>query len=88
MRLRLLFPLLAVALVAAGCGERAEPVGPLAQSYPVTVHGDSDEPTVVDRQPRRIVALSAGAAELVARLGARARIVGAREVFPPVQQTS
>jgi len=75
--LRLLFPLLAIAIVAAGCGQRAEPVGPLAQSYPVTVHGNSDEPTVLDRQPRRIVALSAGAAELVARLGAGKQIVGA-----------
>lgn len=63
-------------LAAAGCGERDEPLGPLEQSYPVTVQGAGDRPTVGTERPERIVALDPGGAELVLALGARDRLVG------------
>jgi iron complex transport system substrate-binding protein len=68
--------LAAAALLGAGCGERSEPTGALAQTYPVTVQGAGDQPTVLDRRARRIVALDPGAAELVGALGAGSRLVG------------
>ena len=38
----------AALLLVAGtaCGERTEPTGALAESYPVTVQGSGDRPTV------------------------------------------
>jgi cobalamin transport system substrate-binding protein len=63
-------------LVAAACGERAEPTGELEQQYPVTVQGAGEQPTVATARPERIVALDPGAAELVIALGARDRLVG------------
>ena len=53
---------LAVVLLLAGtaCGERSEPTGALVQSYPVTVQGAGDKPTVVDAAPKRIVPIGAG----------------------------
>jgi iron complex transport system substrate-binding protein len=42
----------------------------------VTVQGAGDAPTVLSAQPGRIVALDSGSAELVAALGAGARLVG------------
>jgi iron complex transport system substrate-binding protein len=63
-------------LLASGCGERAEPVGELSQTYPVSVRGAGESPTVLERPPRRIVALDPGSAELVAALGAGRRLVG------------
>jgi iron complex transport system substrate-binding protein len=68
--------LLLVALVSAGCGERAEPRGTLQQSYPVTVQGAGDQPTVLQGRARRIVALDPGSAELLVALGAGNRLVG------------
>jgi iron complex transport system substrate-binding protein len=68
--------LAAVALVAAGCGERSEPVGELPAEYPVTVRGDGDEPTEVAERPERIVALAPSGAELLAGLGAASQLVG------------
>lgn len=68
--------LLLVALVGAGCGERAEPVGTLGQPYPVTVQGAGDQPTVLQGRARRIVALDPGSAELLVALGAADRLVG------------
>ncbi len=68
--------LLLAALTGAGCGERGEPLGTLAQPYPVTVQGAGDQPTVLEEQARRIVALDPGSAELVAALGAGDRLVG------------
>jgi iron complex transport system substrate-binding protein len=65
-----------VALVVAGCGERAEPVDGDLTSYPATLTGAGGDAVTVERAPRRIVALSPGGAELVAALGARERLVG------------
>ena len=68
--------LLLAALVGAGCGERAEPVGTLEQPYPVTVQGAGDQPTVLRGRAKRIVALDPGSAELLIALGAADRLVG------------
>ena len=64
------------ALLGAGCGERAEPLGTLEQPYPVTVQGAGDQPTVLQGQAQRIVALDPGSAELLVALGAGDRLVG------------
>ena len=68
---------LAVAVLAGACGERAEPVGALSPSYPVTVAGAGDSPAVVRAAPRRIVALDPGSAALLEALGAGRHLVGA-----------
>jgi ABC-type Fe3+-hydroxamate transport system substrate-binding protein len=67
----------AVALLAAGCGERTEPLGPLPEQYPVQVRGAGGALVTVKREPQRIVALDPGSAQLVDRLGAGRRLVGA-----------
>jgi ABC-type Fe3+-hydroxamate transport system substrate-binding protein len=64
------------ALAGAGCGERAEPLGTLAQPYPVTVQGAGDQPTVLQGRAQRIVALDPGSAELLVALDAGDRLVG------------
>jgi iron complex transport system substrate-binding protein len=66
----------ALAVATAGCGERVEPLGELASPYPVTVTGAGETPVEVERRPTRIVALDPGPAELAARLGSGARLVG------------
>jgi len=68
--------LLLVALAGAGCGERGEPLGTLAQPYPVTVQGAGAQPTVLKEQAQRIVALDPGSTELISALGAGDRLVG------------
>ena len=68
--------LLLAALAGAGCGERAEPLGTLEQPYPVTVQGAGDQPTLLQGQARRILALDPGSAEIVRALGAGDRLVG------------
>ena len=70
------FVLVCAALLGAGCGERAEPLGTLEQPYPVTVQGAGDQPTVVQGEAQRIVALDPGSAELLVALGAGDRLVG------------
>lgn len=75
LRLILLAAALAAGLAAAACGERAEPMGALPPSYPVTVTG-AETTLVVRRQPRRVVALDPGSAELVVALGAGDALVG------------
>ena len=70
------FALVCAALFGAGCGERAEPLGTLEQPYPVTVQGAGDQPTVLQGQAQRIVALDPGSAELLVALGAGDRLVG------------
>jgi len=67
----------AVLLLTAGtaCGERTEPTGALAQSYPVTVQGGSDRPTVIQSAPHRIVPVGAGPRQILRSLGLGRRIV-------------
>lgn len=76
MRLAAPFALVAVALLGTGCGERAEPLERELDAFPVAVHGATGEETRVERRPERIVALTPGAAGLVAALGAGHRLVG------------
>ena len=64
------------ALSGAGCGERTEPLGTLEQPYPVTIQGAGGQPTVLQGQAQRIVALDPGSAELLVALGAGDRLVG------------
>ena len=66
---------LLLAVTAPGCGERPEPTGALAPSYPTTVRGTGEEAAVLRARPERIIALDPGTAELVAALGAAARLV-------------
>jgi iron complex transport system substrate-binding protein len=66
----------ALVLALAGCGERPEPLANDAPLFPVTVRGAAEEPTTVERRPERIVALDAGAAELIEALGAGRSLVG------------
>jgi iron complex transport system substrate-binding protein len=73
---RTLIALAAAGLLAAGCGERSEPVGELPPEYPVTVRGGGDEPAVLTAQPTRIVALAPSSAEILVRLGVGSRLVG------------
>jgi ABC-type Fe3+-hydroxamate transport system substrate-binding protein len=67
----------AVLLLVAGtaCGERAEPTGALAESYPVTVQGSGDRPTVVQSAPHRIVPVGAGPRQILDSLGLGRRVV-------------
>jgi len=68
---------IALLLLAAGtaCGERKEPTGALAESYPVTVQGASDSPTVVQSAPHRIVPVGAGPRQILRSLGLGRRVV-------------
>lgn len=68
--------LLFVAMVASGCGARSEPLGPLAQEYPVRVEGAGDRAAVLTAPAERIVVLDPGSAELLVALGAGERLVG------------
>lgn len=64
----------ACALVGAACSQRAEPVGPAAELYPLTVTSGEQELTI-PAPPRRIVVLH-GAEPLVDGLGLGARVIG------------
>lgn len=68
--------LLFVAVVATGCGARSEPLGPLAQEYPVRVEGAGDRAAVLTAPAERIVVLDPGSADLLVALGAGERLVG------------
>ena len=68
--------LVTAALLAVGCGERAEPLERDLEAYPVAVRGAAEEETSLERRPERIVALTAGAADLLVALGAGDRLVG------------
>ncbi len=78
-----LVALAAAAAVVAGCSERSEPTAELPPPYPVTVQGAGDAPLELSAPPQRIVALDAGAAELVAALGAAERLVGIPAGYEP-----
>lgn len=75
---RMLALALVVAATASACGERAEPLGRLHVHYPVTVHGANGKPTIVEAQPKQVVAVSEGPAELVDALGVPVHRVAAR----------
>lgn len=75
--LLLLLTTVSLSLTLTACGERQEPTGEVAPSYPVTVQGAAETPATVSELPERIVALSRGSAELLDALGAGARVVGA-----------
>jgi iron complex transport system substrate-binding protein len=64
------------ALLATGCGERSEPLGTIAQTYPVSVHGAGDRPTVLKQRAERIVVLDAGPTETLLAIGVGPRLVG------------
>ena len=64
------------ALVAGGCGERAEPLGAEVSPFPVTVENADGRLLRVDERPERIVALDPGLAETIAEIGAGDRLVG------------
>lgn len=68
--------LLFVAVAATGCGARSEPLGPLAQEYPVRVEGAGDRAAVLTAPAERIVVLDPGSADLLVALGAGERLVG------------
>jgi iron complex transport system substrate-binding protein len=68
--------LVLVALLAAACGERSEPVGTIAQTYPVSVRGAGDRPTVVKQRAERIVVLDPGPTETLLAIGVGPRLVG------------
>lgn len=68
---------LAVPTALLGCGERPEPTGDIAPTYPVTVQGASDVPVVLEQFPERIVVLDRGPAEMLDALGVGDRIIGA-----------
>jgi iron complex transport system substrate-binding protein len=63
-------------LLGAACGERSEPLGTLAQTYPVSVHGAGDRPTLLKQRADRIVVLDPGPTETLLALGVGARLVG------------
>jgi iron complex transport system substrate-binding protein len=70
-----LLALLLASLVAAGCGERAEPLDAVS-AYPVRVTDARGDEIALEERPMRIVALAPSVAELAGELGAGERIVG------------
>jgi iron complex transport system substrate-binding protein len=68
----------ALAILGAGCGERSEPTGEtVPQAYPVTVQGAGDTQLAIERQPTKLLPVSATAAAIIDALGGRARVPGA-----------
>jgi iron complex transport system substrate-binding protein len=67
---------LGLVLAGTGCGERAEPTGPSASLFPVTVTSATDRPVVVEAPVSRIAVLSESGRAILEALGARDRIVG------------
>lgn len=70
-----------MALLSAACGERSEPIGTVAQTYPVAVHGAGDRPTVLKQRAERIVVLDPGPTETLVALGVGPRVVGVPDGF-------
>jgi iron complex transport system substrate-binding protein len=75
MRVGLVTTAALLLLAGTACGERTEPTGALVQSYPVTVQGAGERPTVVDSAPKRIVPVGAGPREILTALGLDDRTV-------------
>ena len=75
MRLALLAVAAVLVLAGTACGQRSEPTGALVQSFPVTVQGGGDRPTVVQSAPKRIVPVGAGPKAVLESLGLGKRVV-------------
>lgn len=75
MRLALLTVAAVLLLAGTACGQRSEPTGALVQSFPVTVQGGGDRPTVVQSAPKRIVPVGAGPKAVLESLGLGRRVV-------------
>jgi ABC-type Fe3+-hydroxamate transport system substrate-binding protein len=71
----------ALLLGGAACGERSEPTGAALTLYPVRVVDARDHPVTLDRRPRRIAALAPAAAQILAAIGARERVVDPHRGF-------
>jgi ABC-type Fe3+-hydroxamate transport system substrate-binding protein len=65
-----------LALLASGCGERAEPVGAQTDLYPVTITAADDRPFTIRAPAERIAGLDRGARAIFVALGVGDRIVG------------
>jgi ABC-type Fe3+-hydroxamate transport system substrate-binding protein len=75
MRAALFASALLLVGAATACGERSEPTGATIRVYPVTVHGASEPPAVVDKAPQRIVPLGPGPRQILEALGLDAQTV-------------
>jgi iron complex transport system substrate-binding protein len=75
-RLRLAVPLAALALAAAACGMKPEPVGVLP-SFPRNVQDGQGRSVTMEAQPTRIVSLDPGLTETAFAVGAGDDVVGA-----------
>ena len=64
----------ALALAAAGCGERSEPVGPAAELFPITIT-TAERPLTIPAPPQRIVVLGGGGESILEAIGAGDRVV-------------
>jgi iron complex transport system substrate-binding protein len=67
---------LLLAVVAVACGERAEPIGPGARVYPVTILDDADRPVTIVQPARRVALLDPSLEPLFTALGAGSQIAG------------
>jgi ABC-type Fe3+-hydroxamate transport system substrate-binding protein len=61
--------LLAFGLIAVGCGERSEPVGPAEDLFPLTIT-TAERSLTIPSPPRRIVVLEGGSESILEALGA------------------
>lgn len=69
------FAIVVCALAAAACGERAEPVGPATDLYPLTIT-TADRPLTIRSPAKRVVVLERGAETILEAIGAGDRVVG------------
>ena len=75
MRIALVSVAALLLLAGTACGERSEPTGALAESFPVKVQCAGDKATVVSSVPRRIVPVGAGPRSVLRSLGLGRRTV-------------
>lgn len=61
-------------LVATACGERAEPVGPPSELFPLTVTS-AERPVTIAAPPERVVVLKGGPEAILEAIGAGDRVV-------------
>lgn len=65
---------LACALVAAGCGQRTEPLGPQEELFPLTIT-TAERSLTIPAPPQRIVVLEGGPESILEAIGAGDRVV-------------